>query len=258
LLIVVKCGGGRGGSSCGRLCGVNQSKVLTKPHTGQGEATSQHHHHGVVCCSCYCQRHLLCCSSCGFVCVIDLFFLFLHASPQLQRHARYRCMCSPGSPRRLGGPRANHTSVSLRATRSSKTRHGGLSIRRLHINHTLPFIYKRKSYSFSFAFTSRLCLCTNQPYGFNPYYLPQAGGTCSCSRRLAPARALPSTTTRGVPTGTPLWDGLVTCRVLFVRGPVLGLCCFVSVIYIQRNRMIRLEMNVRGQCVKLTYIYLYI
>jgi len=23
---------------------INQSKVLTKPHTGKGEATSQHHH----------------------------------------------------------------------------------------------------------------------------------------------------------------------------------------------------------------------
>jgi len=25
---------------------INQSKVLTKPHTGKGEATSQHHHRG--------------------------------------------------------------------------------------------------------------------------------------------------------------------------------------------------------------------
>jgi len=25
---------------------INQSKILTKPHTGRGEATSQHHHRG--------------------------------------------------------------------------------------------------------------------------------------------------------------------------------------------------------------------
>jgi len=28
------------------LRSVNQSKVLTKPHMGRGEATSQHHHRG--------------------------------------------------------------------------------------------------------------------------------------------------------------------------------------------------------------------
>ena len=34
-----------------RILGINQSKVLTKPHTGQGEATSQHHHTGGKPCS---------------------------------------------------------------------------------------------------------------------------------------------------------------------------------------------------------------